>query len=129
MGLRGPKPHTWEICIEKIQDGSYLKEDTGCFIWTGRTAGQMGYGYMRCDGKDYYIHRLVYERLLGKQLPDIVRHSCDTPRCWNPEHLLGGNQVDNIQDAIAKSRAPQCMPASTRSRDRLTEIDSERIEW
>ena len=127
MGSRGPKPHTWEICIEKIQDGSYLKEDTECFIWTGRTAGQMGYGYMRCDSKDYYIHRLIYEHMVCNEVPEVIRHTCDTPRCWNPKHLVGGTHQDNVDDKMRKGRYR--LVISTRSRDRLVEIDSEQIEW
>lgn len=129
MGLRGPKPHDWEICAQKILDGSYLDEDTGCFIWAGRVAGTMDYGYMRCDSRDYYIHRLVYERMICPELPEIVRHICDTPRCWNPKHLVGGSQQDNIDDMIAKGRAWFQKSRSTRFCDSLTEIASEDIKW
>lgn len=103
MGLRGPRPHGWDAVYKKLMDQSYLDQETGCYIWTGRTAGQMDYGYMRCDGVDYYIHRLVYERMIGP-LPDVVRHTCDTPRCWNPDHLRGGTHQDNVDDKMQKGR-------------------------
>lgn len=130
MGERGPKPHTWDIVLVKLREGSYLDED-GCWIWTGRVAGTMDYGYMRCDGKDYYIHRLVYERMICEELPPIVRHTCDTPRCWNPAHLVGGTQQDNINDMITKGRAWfQNKPnASTHCSNSLTEINSDAITW
>lgn len=37
----------------------------------------------------------------------IVIHKCDAPACCNPDHLATGTQAENIQDAVAKGRAPQ----------------------
>lgn len=95
---------TFEQALEIIQDKSYLDEDTGCFIWMGCTTGSLGYGVIRCEGKPHLIHRLIYQRLKCSIHVDAVRHSCDHPRCWNPEHLIGGSQKDNMIDARLKSR-------------------------
>lgn len=34
----------------------------------------------------------------------IARHSCDNPRCINPEHLVIGTQQDNVQDMMDRGR-------------------------
>ena len=48
-------------------------------------------------------HRKVYYEATG-ELPEVVRHKCDNPRCVNPEHLEGGTQKDNMQDCVQRGR-------------------------
>jgi len=53
-----------------------------------------------------------------------VLHSCDTPACWNPDHLFLGTQADNVHDCIQKGRAvfppsPAGVPKSEIHRRRL----------
>ena len=52
-------------------------------------------------------HRKVYYEATG-ELPEVVRHKCDNPRCVNPEHLEGGTQKDNMQDCVQRGRAGDC---------------------
>ena len=49
-------------------------------------------------------HRKVYYEATG-ELPEVVRHKCDNPRCVNPEHLEGGTQKDNMDDMKKRNRA------------------------
>ena len=49
-------------------------------------------------------HRKVYYEATG-ELPEVVRHKCDNPRCVNPEHLEGGTQKDNMADMYERNRA------------------------
>ncbi len=73
----------------------------------------------RCTG----LHRLVYAQKIGVALDAIrgiiVRHTCDNPRCINPEHLLGGTRGDNNRDRAARGRSAKSVP----SRQRLTQDD------
>ena len=48
-------------------------------------------------------HRRVYYEATG-ELPEVVRHTCDNPRCINIEHLVGGTQKDNMKDCVQRGR-------------------------
>ena len=78
-------------CIEHMQKGN-----------TG------GYGTGKRNGKTYYLHRLAYADAHGIAVEDlvgVVRHTCDNPRCYNPQHLLLGTHADNTADMFARGRA------------------------
>ncbi len=71
-----------------------------CWIWQGRQ-GHKKYGrYMRTSA-----HRTAYTLLVGP-VPDglILRHTCDTPLCCNPRHLIPGTFAENSQDCIQRGR-------------------------
>jgi len=74
-----------------------------CWLWMGALSAN-GYGVARLqNGKQTSAHRVAYFIETGR-LPEVVRHTCDNPRCVNPEHLRGGTQADNMQDMILKGR-------------------------
>lgn len=56
-------------------------------------------------GKKYSStkHRKVYYEATG-ELPEVVRHKCDNPRCINVAHLEGGTHVDNMADMYQRGR-------------------------
>lgn len=99
----GPNIQTFEEALAKIYDKSYIDEETGCYIWEGHYAGD-GYGIIQCDGLKQYIHRLIYNKFVCSDPIEVVMHTCDVKRCWNPEHLKGGTHNDNVQDKVTKGR-------------------------
>ena len=77
----------------------------GCWIYTGYVNSN-GYGAFTYAGKPMVaVHRFIYQQIHG-QLPVTAHllHSCDTPRCCNPEHLRVGTAKENMQDAARKGR-------------------------
>lgn len=68
----------------------------------------MGYGTITYEGKTVRWHRLVYCKHNNCTLDSIkgliIRHTCDNPRCINPEHLTIGTQKDNMQDCVQRGR-------------------------
>lgn len=85
----------------------YEVSPSGCWLWTASCAGK-GYGQIKVPGerRQMYAHRLSYlihkgEVPEGKQ----ICHTCDVPKCVNPEHLFVGTSQDNHDDMKAKDRS------------------------
>jgi hypothetical protein len=79
--------------------------DEGCWLWTGSTIGHMGYGKTTLDGRSILAHRASYLVYIGEIPSDkIVMHTCDTPLCVRPDHLVLGTIADNQQDMARKGR-------------------------
>lgn len=74
--------------------GRLIVQENGCCLWPGGKAGGNGphgsYGVVSYEGKQQYVHRLLYEKLVGPIPEDMVLDHvwCDTPLCGNPFHLL-----------------------------------------
>lgn len=83
---------------------------SGCWEWQATTISR-GYGYFWVGSSDQfdsdreYSHRVAYELFCGDICDgEYVLHSCDNPKCVNPDHLRTGTQEDNMRDAMEKDR-------------------------
>jgi hypothetical protein len=104
MTKRGPKPQTREQRIAKFN--GFINKTDGCWEWQG-SLNRLGYGrFTNFDGRrDWLAHRLSYRLFIGEFDEELrVCHSCDNPRCVNPNHLFLGTAKDNTQDSIRKGR-------------------------
>lgn len=80
---------------------------SSCLCWSAARS-KAGYGVFRLDGKNVLAHRLAYCDANGLVPADIkgleVRHKCDNPPCFNPDHLEIGTHGDNMRDASRRGR-------------------------
>lgn len=86
-----------------------------CWPWKkGCNTGGYGLYSVRNSAEQYektgraftqvLAHRVVAGIVRQLDPEDYVLHKCDNPPCCNPNHLMIGTAVDNMQDAIAKGR-------------------------
>ena len=105
--------------------------DRACHLWRGHT-NTTGYGLVQgCDRYEafsFLAHRIAWA--LDRQAEPgegVVRHSCDTPRCCNPRHLLIGDHQDNTRDMIERGRSR--FVSTGRPRNRKREAEAWRLRY
>lgn len=86
-----------------------------CWIWIG-ARNSRGYGKMsirikrgprKGKVKSCLAHRESYKAFKAKKRlteKSVVRHRCDIQLCCAPDHLLHGEQVDNVADCVKRGR-------------------------
>ena len=93
---------------------SKVDKSGACWLWFGGL-DKDGYGkfqlttYQRPPARTQLhvrAHRLAWELTHGVEMPAefVTLHSCDTPRCVNPDHISAGTQAANRADCTAKGR-------------------------
>lgn len=77
-----------------------------CIEHTGYV-GSNGYGQKKYRGRVVAAHRLAYalaNSLDVFTMGGSVLHSCDNPRCVNPEHLRLGTHTENMREMCTRRR-------------------------
>ncbi len=74
-----------------------------CWVWPYGTS-DYGYGIVYNSGKLHLTHRLSFELFNNIKLNknNIIRHSCDNPPCFNPNHLFEGDHNDNGRSKLCE---------------------------
>lgn len=88
------------------------KSEQSCILWTGGKNSH-GYGMLTfrirqgLEGR-MAAHVFALEFKLGRPVKEgaIVCHICDTPACFNPNHLYEGTTQSNVQDSHNRNRRP-----------------------
>lgn len=79
---------------------------SGCWMWQS-TLNFHGYGVFGWNETEVRANRVSYELFNGPIAEGlIVRHTCDTPACVQPAHLILGTMADNSRDMTDRER--QC---------------------
>ncbi len=91
--------------FEKYAHMMIPEPNTGCLIWLG-AQHPFGYGEFTRDKKKYRTHRTAYEAVhgVGSLGRSECRHTCDLAPCCNPDHLIKGTHLENMQDAFRRNR-------------------------
>jgi hypothetical protein len=100
---------TYEDRVRSFLDKCIPEPNSGCWLWTGSVWNKkrgVQYGECVTFGKRELATRAAYREIGGKTVPLglLIRHTCDTPLCVNPDHLLPGTQQDNADDMRARKR-------------------------
>lgn len=100
--------------------------EKGC--WISPITGSRGYGQVSFRGmKNKLAHRVSYDTFIGPINKGMfVCHKCDTPACYNPEHLFLGTPKDNVHDGIKKGRIKHI--GAKGSDCKFTNLTDEQIE-
>jgi len=77
-----------------------------CLEWT-KCLNTDGYPRVAYKGNSNgKAHRIVYQLSTGNDpIGYVVMHTCDNPKCINPEHLVLGTHQSNIYDRSLKGRS------------------------
>lgn len=94
--------------------------DDACWEWKASTATDGGYGRVGWCGKNLRAHRVAYALTKGDPGKLCVCHSCDNPKCCNPNHLWLGTKKENRIDCVKKGRLS--LHAAKLSKEQVVEI-------
>ncbi len=84
----------------------FVIDDNGCWNFSGNI-GEDGYGKISIKSHTYRAHRLMAHLTIKPMMDnaDIVAHTCDNPKCINPDHLFITSPAGNSLDMVKKHRA------------------------
>ena len=78
----------------------------GCWEVVSHCCNQWGYPMITRRGRRLQPHRLLWAEKNGPVPRGMfICHTCDNPRCINPDHLFLGSHQDNMADMRSKGRS------------------------
>lgn len=85
---------------------TFTEQHEDCLLWT-RALNTDGYPRAAINGDcNVKVHRHVYSLVNPDEDIDgkVIRHTCDNPKCINPDHLRSGTFADNAWDRASRKR-------------------------
>ena len=105
-----------------VQSDVIGRDRTGCWTDGDWYHDADGYGLAWIDGVWRRVHRYALELDSGVEGGELhALHSCDTPACWNPDHLRWGTDVDNVKDRDARGRKAEGRATMNGWTEKMTE--------
>lgn len=92
-----------ERIYDRLDQNIDRSDKDGCHVWRGATT-KGGYGVMHIAGYTILAHRAVHAINTGDTAAEVVMHTCDNPKCCNPQHLRSGTHQENMDDMHMKGR-------------------------
>lgn len=90
--------------LQRLSDGLVADYRSDCLLWT-KNKDKDGYGKIYYAKKHFRVHRLMFFLKTGIDPTNkLICHSCDNPKCANPDHLFAGTPLSNMQDKVEKGR-------------------------
>lgn len=80
----------------------FVDKGEGCWEWV--RADSRGYGYVSIRNKKTSTHKLSFRLHYGREPDGVVRHKCDNPVCYRPDHLTDGTNRENSRDMVQRDR-------------------------
>ncbi len=108
------------FCLFRAEEAT-----SGCWLWQGAT--DRGYGKANLGGRNYRVHRLVYEQIVGSISSDLqLDHLCRVKHCVNPAHLEPVSPRENTQRAYRGQTT--CVRGHLRSEENTWRAKNGRME-
>jgi len=79
-------------------ESKFVKTDN-CWLW--KNPCKDGYGKFWINGKKIKASRasyILYKENISAELS--ANHTCNNPRCVNPEHIYAGTHKENMKDML-----------------------------
>ena len=92
---------------QELFEKAIPEPNSGCWLWL-LSCNPRGYGYVACprDKKVKRAHRYIWELQNGPIPAGLcLLHTCDVPSCVNPDHLVLGTHLENMEDMVRKGRS------------------------
>jgi hypothetical protein len=94
-------------------------DNARCWFWQGSPTEI--YGQITINQTRWLVHIYSFYLTYGYKPSLCVLHSCDNPKCVNPNHLREGTHDDNMKDKVSRNR--QIKGVKTR----FAKLDDEKV--
>src|SRR5580765_4146954 len=85
----------------KLSPTKWEVKENGCWEWQ-RGCNSNGQAEIQIFGITTLAYRAMMMKITQKHIPEglVVMHSCDNPKCVNPNHLSIGTVSANAIDSV-----------------------------
>lgn len=127
--LKGDRMHLLGCNFPRKID--FTINENGCHICTShRSYYGKTYPLIGVNRKTIRISRYIWEAYNRVKIPVglVIRHTCDTPSCINPKHLILGTVKDNVRDMMERGRK-YIIKGESHHKSKLTERQVRKIKF